>query len=223
MTGQVILLGLSLANLLSLYLSSPIVITLALITGYVQYSRVSGEKVRKTFRDLRRHTDDFAKFNFEEGQAGGDYRVILFLDRVTFPSDTREEPWRDIATMIPEIKNVHTVFQSWHSTIKQSLETISQKGISIPKEDFQKWVGEVVTFYNTYLEKVAERILRLLNSVPVLERADEISAMLNVYRENMGHLRERVNTFLADLRESGYSLPVLEVNALQTELIHRWH
>ena len=223
MTGQVILLGLSLANLLSLYLSSPIVITLALITEYVQYSRVSGEKVRKTFRDLRRHTDDFAKFNFEEGQAGGDYRVILFLDRVTFPSDTREEPWRDIATMIPEIKNVHTVFQSWHSTIKQSLETISQKGISIPKEDFQKWVGEVVTFYNTYLEKVAERILRLLNSVPVLERADEISAMLNVYRENMGHLRERVNTFLADLRESGYSLPVLEVNALQTELIHRWH
>ncbi len=149
--------------------------------------------------------------------------MILFLDRVTFPSDTREEPWRDIATMIPEIKNVHTVFQSWHSTIKQSLETISQKGISIPKEDFQKWVGEVVTFYNTYLEKVAERILRLLNSVPVLERADEISAMLNVYRENMGHLRERVNTFLADLRESGYSLPVLEVNALQTELIHRWH
>jgi len=220
--GQVILLGLSFANVLSLYLSSPIVITLALIAGYVQYQRASGDKISKVLKDMGRQIADFEKFNFEERKEDEDYRIITLLDRITLPTNTDTDPWREIVSAVPEVKRLHGVFKFWHSTVKNETDVISHQGASVQSADLARTVEDFATFYNGYMDNVAERVLQLLNKPPILEQEHQIKSKLSVYRENMGHLRDRINSFLTELQELGYSLSISEVKVIRTELLSRF-
>lgn len=218
---QIILLLLGLANLLSLFLSSPIVIALALITSYVLYARQSGERVRKVLRDLKRHVDDFARVNFDAKKEGEDFRVIKLIDKIVFPK-VSDASWDDIRVLGTEVQNLHVVFQLWHSTIQHKVDLMSRKETSPLEYDLGKVIEDLTILYDNYVNAVAEKILSTLNKVPVLEKANEIRSMLNVYRENLGHLKERINTFINDLRESGYRFQMAEVKALKGDLTTRW-
>jgi hypothetical protein len=146
--------------------------------------------------------------------------VIKLLDMITF-APNNSILWAEIKTRIEEIKALQLVFQLWHSTVKHRVHSMAEKGAYPGKEDLETAVYDFTILFNNYVEEVAEKILQVLNKVPTLEKDQEVKAILNVYRENAGHLRERVNSFLTDLQESNYGLAVGEVKALGTELVFR--
>src|SRR5467141_291641 len=97
--GQVLLLApqpalilLILFNRISLYYSAPVIISLAVLWGWFDYSGKAQRRGASVLRKLERLVDDFGRLNFQEGGSSNDERIISLLDKANFGSSTRTTP-----------------------------------------------------------------------------------------------------------------------------------
>src|SRR6266852_4940929 len=86
---QPILLMLIILNKVSLYYSAPVIVSLAVLWGWFDYSGKAQRRGASVLRKLERLVDDFGRLNFQEGGRANDERSISLLDKANFGSSTR--------------------------------------------------------------------------------------------------------------------------------------
>src|SRR5260370_3191836 len=97
--GQVLLLApqpalivLILFNRISLYYSAPVIVSLAVLWGWFDYSGKAQRRGASVLRKLETLVDDFVRLNFQEGGSSNDERIISLLDKDNFGSSTQTTP-----------------------------------------------------------------------------------------------------------------------------------
>src|SRR5712692_7483058 len=81
---QPVLIVLILFNKVSIYYSGPVVISLAILWGWFDYSGKAQRRGASVLRKLERLVDDFGWLNFQEGAGAGNEMVVTLLDKASF-------------------------------------------------------------------------------------------------------------------------------------------
>ncbi len=215
-------------------LGIPLWLTLAsglliLVIGtFASYRRQTTEETGKFLRDLSRLVDDFDNCCFQGKPEVEDFRILKLLDKMSFPSPgptaaaLSEKKWHvgneeGVAT-VAGVKEIHLTFQLWLSSLKQKLRLLTKIGRMAGKNDLYFAIVEFSDFYNNYVDRVAEKTVWLGNRAKIDDRQGAKS-IFNIFRDNLSHLRDRVNTFLKDFQSSSSSgFMMNEVKAMKSDL-----
>ncbi len=191
-------------------------LVILLVGTYFTFRRQTVEQNQKFLRDLKRLLDDFYRYCFEGKSDPEDFRAVKLLDRVTtFDANSTLKP-EEGAMMSEAIKTLQTVFQLWHSGLRQKVEILSRMGGAFQVDFLWMTVSEFVDFFNNYVEKVLEQTVWLANNTRLQDR-QAISSIFNVFNQNFGHLRHDFEVFLKDFFEAGQR-PLMQVKALKLDL-----
>src|SRR6266852_1265325 len=123
--GQVLLLApqptiivIILFNRISLYYSATVIISLAVLWGWFDYSGKAQRRGASVLRKLERLVDDFGWLNFQEGGGAGNEMVVSLLDKASFGSSTLTTPQLAVATT-EKIKEVYFTLELWYFSMRQ--------------------------------------------------------------------------------------------------------
>src|SRR5438132_1288292 len=81
---QPILLLLIILNKVSLYYCAPVIVSLAVLWGWFDYSGKVQRRGASVLKKLERLVDDFGWLNFQEGGGAGNEMVVSLLDKASF-------------------------------------------------------------------------------------------------------------------------------------------
>jgi hypothetical protein len=213
--SQVALVALAYFGVLSPFFSAPIIVGIAIIASYVRRGRQSRQQTYESLKQIQGLLEEFASIAFKPKKDGGDFRIVKVIDSLSFP---REMPDETAGSMAGEIKKMHEVFHKWHETLTDELSRMmSVKAGTIREIDWCSLVNNIVGFYDEYIEKVAEQVVRLANRSSS-SKDPPVRETYLVFKENLGLLRGRFNTFLNGFQEKGHKIKSGEVRVLKVEL-----
>ena len=219
--GQVLLLApqpalivLILFNRISLYYSAPVIISLAVLWGWFDYSGKAQRRGASALRKLERLVDDFGRLNFQEGDSSVDERIVSLLDKASFGSSTLTTPQLAMATA-EKIKEVYFTLELWYHSMRQKVRLLLRKAGSMMEYDLLEVVNEFIEFYGEFIEKVAEETLQLVGKGDLSSLEGEREAF-SKFKTHLAELRGRANAFLQSLHDDG--LPVSETRVRSLEL-----
>src|SRR5437879_6699990 len=161
-TGQVLLLApqpilllLILLNKVSIYYCAPVIVSLAVLWGWFDYSSKVQRRGASVLKKLERLVDDFGWLNFQEGGGAGNEMVVSRLDKASFGSGTPTTP--QIATATTEkIKEVYFTLELWYCALRRKVRLLLRKAASMIEYDLLEVVNEFTKFYGECVEHVAK-------------------------------------------------------------------
>ena len=220
--GQVLLLApqpvlilLILFGKISLYFSAPVVISLAVLWGWFDYSGKAQRRGASVLRKLERLVDDFGRLNFQEGGSSDDERVVSLLDKASFGTSTLTTPQLAMATS-EKIKDVYFTLELWYHSMRQKVRLLLRKAGSMVEYDLLEVVNEFIEFYAEFVEKVAEGTLRLVGKGDMSSLEGEREAF-SIFKTRLAELRGRANAFLQSLHDEGLPVSETAVRALEID------
>lgn len=207
-------LTLTLHGEISLLYTAPIMVTLAVIWGWLDYTK----KTHRTTLDLLSQfeiiLEDFGRVNFEQGGESEDKRIVRLLD--VLPAESNRLRRDAAATMIPAIKDLFRVFQFWYFSMRDKVRIMMRKGGVLLDHDLTELANDFVEFYNGYLDKIAENTLRLVDKQELI-LSTSAREIFKSFTERSSELRGRANSFLNRLRNHGYSIAGIDIRAFRTD------
>jgi hypothetical protein len=220
--GQVLLLApqpvlilLIFFNRVSLYYSAPVIISLAVLWGWFDYSGKAQRRGASVLRKLERLVDDFGRLNFQEGSSSADERIVSLLDKASFGSSTLTTPQLAMATS-EKIRDVYFTLEQWYHSMRQKVRLLLRKAGSMVEYDLLEVVNEFIEFYREFVEKVAEGTLRLVGKGDLNSLEGEREAFSN-FKTRLAELRGRANAFLQSLHDEGLPVSDTTVRALEID------
>jgi hypothetical protein len=220
--GQVLLLApqpvlilLILFGKISLYFSAPVVISLAVLWGWFDYSGKAQRRGASVLRKLERLVDDFGRLNFQEGGSSNDERVVSLLDKASFGTSTLTTPQLAMATS-EKIRDVYFTLELWYHSMRQKVRLLLRKAGSMVEYDLLEVVNEFIEFYAEFVEKVAEGTLRLVGKGDMRSLESEREAF-SIFKTRLAELRGRANAFLQSLHDEGLPVSETTVRALEID------
>ena len=220
--GQVLLLApqpalivLILFNRISLYYTTPVVISLAVLWGWFDYSGKAQRRGASVLRKLERLVDDFGRLNFQERGSSVDERIVSLLDKANYGSSTLTTPQLAMATT-EKIKEVYFTLELWYHSMRQKVRLLLRKAGSMIEYDLLEVVNEFIEFYGEFVEKVAEGTLRLVGKGDLSSLEGEREAF-STFKTQLAELRGRANAFLQSLHDDGLPVSETKVRALELD------
>lgn len=212
---QPVLLALILFNRVSLYYSAPVIVSLAILWGWFDYSGKAQRRGASVLRKLERLIDDFGRLNFQAGGSSNDVRVVSLLDKASFGTSTLTTPQLAMATS-EKIKDVYFTLELWYHSMRQKVRLLLRKAGSMVEYDLLEVVNEFVGFYAEFVEKVAEGTLRLVGRGDMSSLGGEREAF-SIFKTRLAELRGRANAFLQSLHDEGLPVSETTVRALEID------
>lgn len=212
---QPVLLALILFNRVSIYYSAPLIVSLAVLWGWFDYSGKAQRRGASVLRKLERLVDDFGWLNFQEGGGAGNEVVVGLLDKASFGSSTLTTPQLAMATT-EKIKEVYFTLELSYFSMRQKVRLLLRKAASMIEYDLLEVVNEFVEFYGEFVEKVAEETLRLVAKGDLTSLEGEREGF-STFKTRLAELRGRANTFLQSLRDDGLPVSEIKVRALEVD------
>lgn len=212
---QPVLLALILLNRVSLYYSAPVVVSLAVLWGWFDYSGKAQRRGASVLRKLERLVDDFGRLNFQEGGSSDDVRVVSLLDKASFGTSTLTTPQLAMVTS-EKIKDVYFTLELWYHSMRQKVRLLLRKAGSMVEYDLLEVVNEFVGFYAEFVEKVAEGTLHLVGRGDMSSLEGEREAF-SIFKTRLAELRGRANAFLQSLHDEGLPVSETTVRALEID------
>jgi hypothetical protein len=212
---QPVLLALILLNRVSLYYSASVIVSLAVLWGWFDYSSKAQRRGTSVLRKLERLVDDFGWLNFQEGGGAGNEMIVGLLDKASFGSSTLTTPQLAIATT-EKIKEVYFTLELWYFSMRQKVRLLLRKAASMIEYDLLEVVNEFVEFYGEFVEKVAEETLQLVAKGDLASLEGEREGF-STFRTRLAELRGRANAFLQSLRDDGLPVSETKVRALELD------
>ena len=220
--GQILLLApqpalivLILYNRVSLYYGAPVVISLAVLWSWFDYSGKAQRRGASVLKKLERLVDDFGWLNFQEGGGAGNEVVVTLLDKASFGSSTLTTPQLAMATTA-KIKEVYFTLELWYFSMRQKVRLLLRKAASMVEYDLLEVVNEFIEFYSEFVEKVAEETLRLIAKGDLTSLESEREGF-STFKTRLAELRGRANAFLQSLRDDGLPVSETKVRALEVD------
>src|SRR5947208_987059 len=180
---QPILLLLIIFNKVSLYYCAPVIVSLAVLWGWFDYSGKVQRRGASVLKKLERLVDDFGWLNFQEGGGAGNEMVVSLLDKASFGSSTLTTPQLATATT-EKIKEVYFTLELWYFSMRQKVRLLLRMAASMMEYDLVEVVNEFIEFYGEFVEKVVEEALGLV--------ANGALASLEIDGEVFGTCRRRL-------------------------------
>jgi hypothetical protein len=213
--SQVALVTLAYFGILSPFFSAPIIVGIAIIASYFRRGRQSQQQAIETLKQLQGLLEEFASVALKPRNNASDFRIVKVLDSLSFPAEMPDETAGSIAG---EIAKMNDVFLQWYETLMDGLSTMmSVKTGNLRETDWCSIVDHIVAFYNGYVEKVAEQVIRLAGKSNS-SKDPAVRETYLVFRENLSLLRGRFNTFLKSFQEKDHKIKSGEVRVLKVEL-----
>jgi len=212
---QPVLIVLILFNKVSLYYSAPVIISLAVLWGWFDYSGKAQRRGASVLRKLERLVDDFGRLNFQQGNGSDDERIVGLLDQTNFGSSTMTTPQLAMATT-ERIKEVYFTLELWYHSMRQKVRLLLRKAGSMMEYDLLEVVNEFIEFYGEFVEKVAEGTLHLVGKGDMSNLEEEREAFSN-FKTRLAELRGRANAFLQSLHDDGLPVSETKVRALELD------
>jgi hypothetical protein len=211
---QPVLIVLILFDRVSLYYSVPVVISLAVLWGWFDFSGKAQRRGSSVLRKLERLVDDFGRLNFQQGGSSEEGRIVSLLDKANFGTSTSTTPQLAMVTT-EKIKEVYFTLELWFHSMRQKVRLLLRKAGSMVEYDLLEVVNEFIEFYGEFVEKVAEGTLLLVGKGDMTILEDEREAFSR-FKTRLAELQGRANAFLQSLHDDG--LPVLETTVRALEL-----
>ena len=212
---QPVLIVLILFNRVSLYYSAPVVVSLAVLWGWFDYSGKAQRRGASVLRKLERLVDDFGWLNFQEGGGAGNEMVVTLLDKANFGSSTSTTPQLAIATT-EKIKEVYFTLELWYFSMRQKVRLLLRRAASMVEYDLLEVVNEFIEFYGEFVEKVAEETLQLVAKGDLNSLEGEREGF-STFKTRLAELRGRANAFLQGLHDDGLPVSETKVRALELD------
>jgi hypothetical protein len=213
-TPQIALLALTFLRYLSILYTAPIIVALAAIWGWLDYTKKTHRTALELLSQFEALLDDFGRINFEQGGEGEDKRIVRLLEIVPPESDSLRP---EIASArIPGIKDLFLVFQFWYFSMRDKVRIMMRKAGVLLDYDLVELANDFVEFYNGYLDKIAEGTLNLV-SKQELVRSSKAREIFKNFAANLSELRGRGNAFLKKLRSYGYSISGMDVRPFEID------
>jgi hypothetical protein len=213
-TPQLALLALTFLRYLSILYTAPIIVALAAIWGWLDYTKKTHRAALELLSQFEVLLDDFGRLNFEQGGEGDDKRIVRLLDLVA-PESTIMRPEIASAT-IPRMKDLFVVFQFWYFSMRDKVRIMMRKAGVLLDYDLVELANDFVEFYNGYIDKIAEGTLKLVSKQELVHSAKAREIFKN-FVANLSELRGRGNVFLKKLRSYGYSISGMDVRPFETD------
>ncbi len=213
---QWLLLELSELRILSLHFIAPVIVTLAAAWGWFNYIGKSQQKVRQILTELERLVEEFGTANFQQGRDNERPRIISLLDKVSFGSSPSTTPQLATET-ISKINQVNSALQLLFFSMLHKVRVMLRRAGTLIEYDLIDVANEFIDLYNTYLQQIAEETLNLTNKGDLTD-PPEARRILKAFTMNLSELRGRVNAFLSNLHDEGYTVSSLEVKAFKMDL-----
>lgn len=212
---QPALIMLSLMGYLSLYYSAPVIVSLAVLWGWFDYSSKSQRRVVLVLRQLNSLIDDFGRLNFQQGDATDDARIVKLLDKVTFAPDTFTSP-QVAAAMIDMVKEVYFTFQLWYFSMRHKVHVLLRKAGALIEYDLVEVANEFIELYSDFVEKIAEATLHIIAKGQMASLESERDHFAR-FTTQLSELRGRCNALLKSLHDDGLPISGVEVRALEMD------
>ena len=211
---QPVLLGLTFLRYMPILYTAPIIVALAAIWGWLDYSKKTHRAALELLSQFEGLLDDVGRLNFEQGGEAEDNRIVRLLDIVP-PEMNTIGPENAAATML-RIKDLFLVFQFWYFSMRDKVRIMMRKGGVLLDYDLVELANDFVEFYNRYMDKIADGTLRVVSKQELVnsQRAREI---FKNFSTSLSELRGRANAFLKKLRSYGFSISGMDVRALETD------
>ena len=213
-TPQLVLLALTFLRYLSILYTAPIIVALAAIWGWLDYTKKTHRAALELLSQFEVLLDDFGRLNFEQGGEADDKRIVRLLDIVP-PESSTINPEIASAT-IPGVKDLFLVFQFWYFSMRDKVRIMMRKAGVLLDYDLVELANDFVEFYNGYIDKIAEGTLKLV-SKQELVHSPKAREIFKNFAANLSELRGRGNIFLKKLRSYGYSISGMDVRPLETD------
>ena len=212
---QPVLLALILLDRISIYYCAPVIVSLAVLWGWFDYSGKAQRRGSSVLRKLERLVDDFGWLNFQEGGGAGNEMVVGLLDKASFGSSTLTTPQLAIATT-EKIKEVYFILELWYFSMRQKVRLLLRKAASMIEYDLLEVVNEFVEFYGEFVEKVVEETLQLVAKGDLASLEGDREGF-STFKTRLAELRGRANAFLQSLRDDGLPVSETKVRALELD------
>ncbi len=199
----------------SIFFVAPVVAVLAAVWSWFEYARDYQHLFVETLARLEDLVEDFGRINFQRSATAEDSRVVKLLDVVNFAPGA-EVPNEVPGDKVADIKEAYNTFQLWHLTLRDMVRVMARKG-SMLTHDLVDAVNYFIEFYNGFVSNVAEATLTIV-SEGELREPEKARETFSIYRENMAHLRGRVNDFFKELVDRGLLISGIEVKPVRLEL-----
>src|SRR5437899_2430912 len=194
---QPVLLALTFFKYLSILYTAPIIVALATIWGWLDYTKKTHRTALELLSQFEVLLDDFGRLNFEQGGEADDKRIVKLLDIVSPESDTMKP--EIVSAAIPRIKDLFVVFQFWYFSMRDKVRIMMRKAGVLLDYDLVELANDFVEFYNRYMDRIADGTLRAVSKQELVnsQRAREI---FKNFSTNLAELRGRANAFLKKIR-----------------------
>ncbi len=212
---QPILLGLILFNALSLYYTAPVVVGLAILWSWFDYSGKAQRRGSSVLRKLERLVDDFGQLNFQKATGAADERIVKLLDKAVFPANGPMNP--QLASAATEkIKDIYFTLELWYFSMRQKVRLLLRRAGTMIEYDLLETVNEFTDFYSEFVEKVAEGTLRLVK-MGDMQSLEEDKQAFSIFKTRLSELRGRTNAFLQGVHDDGLPVSETKVRALEVD------
>src|SRR3989442_9326626 len=131
---QQILLLLILLNKVSIYYCAPVIVSLAVLWGWFDYSSKVQRRGASVLKKLERLVDDFGWLNFQEGGGAGNEMGVSLLDKAGFGSSTLTTPQLATATT-EKVKEGYFTLEPWYFSIRKKIRLLLRKAASMIEYD----------------------------------------------------------------------------------------
>jgi hypothetical protein len=212
---QPVLLVLILFGQLSLYYSAPVVIGLAVLWSWFDYSGKAQRRGSSVLRKLERLVDDFGQLNFQKATGPSDERIVRLLDKASFPANGSVSP--ELASAATEkIKDIYFTLELWYFSMRQKVRLLLRRTSMVIEYDLLEVVNEFTDFYAEFVEKVAEGTLRLVRMGDMTGLENERESF-SIFKTRLSELRGRTNAFLQAVHDDGLPVSETKVRALEAD------
>ena len=212
---QPALIGLIFFGNLSLYYSAPVVIGLAALWSWFDYSGKAQRRGSSVLRKLERLVDEFGTLNFQKSTAREDQRIVRLLDKAVFPDDGAMTP--ELASAASgKIKDLFFTLELWYFSMRQKVRLLLRRASTMVEYDLLEVVNEFTDFYNEFVNKVAEGTLRLIG-VGDMRSLEADKESFAIFKTRLAELRGRTNAFLQGLHDDGLPISETKVRALEVD------
>lgn len=201
---------------LSLYYAAPVIVSLAVLWGWFDYSSKAQRRVVLVLRQLNSLIDEFGRLNFQQGNnPSDDPRIVKLLDKVTFAPETFTSP-QVASAMIDMVKEVYFTFQLWYFSMRHKVHVLLRRAGAMIEYDLVEVANEFIEFYSDFVEKIAEATLHIIAKGQMTSLETEREGFAT-FTTQLSELRGRCNAFLKSLHDDGLPISGVEVRALEMD------
>ena len=160
--------------------------------------------------------DEFGTINFQQGRKQDDVRIISLLDNASFGSSRTTTP-ELAAETVEKIREQYKTFQLWYFSLLHKVRVMVRRAGNLLDYDLVDAGNDLVDFYNSFIETVADETLSLVNKG---ELEDLLSSrqILKSFTINMSELRGKGNALLKKMRKQGYTISGMELKPFSQDL-----